>query len=99
MFWSKNKKNRYTPVLLCKMGFKGVYITQTCYHDGTFYRIPEESTIRGESLQVEVGKIHVPADFEQHSTEFSRHPTGDDEQGLVGTNRESVDQGIPGFKQ
>ena len=64
----------------------------------TYHRIPEESTIRGEPLQVEVGKIHVPADFEQHSTDFSRHPTGD-VQDLVETNRESVDQGIPGFKQ
>ena len=36
MFWSKNKKNRYT--LTCipqfyymKVGFKGVFITRTCF--------------------------------------------------------------------
>ena len=35
MFWSKNKKNRYSPACpkFCyiKVGFKGVYITQTCF--------------------------------------------------------------------
>ena len=40
MSWSKNKKNRYTPakslVFYIKVGFKGVYITQTCFHDGSF---------------------------------------------------------------
>ena len=37
MFWSKNKKNRYTlayPVLLYKMGFKGVFSARTCFPDG-----------------------------------------------------------------
>ena len=36
MFWSKNKKNRYTlrtPVFYIKVGFKGVYITRTCFPD------------------------------------------------------------------
>ena len=38
MFWSKNKKNRHTPaypsfVCYIKVGFKGVYITRTCFHD------------------------------------------------------------------
>ena len=36
MFWSKNKKNRYTPAypsFLYKSGFKGVYITRTCFPD------------------------------------------------------------------
>ena len=37
MFWNKNKKNRYTPVypsfLYTKVGFKGVFITQTCFPD------------------------------------------------------------------
>ena len=37
MFWSKNKKNRYTPAYPSfaniKVGFKGVYITRTCFHD------------------------------------------------------------------
>ena len=38
MIWSKNKKNRYTPALLpqfynIKVGFKGVYISQTCLLD------------------------------------------------------------------
>ena len=36
MFWSKNKKNRYTPAypsFLYKVVFKGVYIAQTCFHD------------------------------------------------------------------
>ena len=35
MFLSKNKKNRYTPVFpiffYIKVGFKGVYITRTCF--------------------------------------------------------------------
>ena len=39
MFWSKNKKNRYTPCIpqFCyiKVGFKGVYITRTCFLDET----------------------------------------------------------------
>ena len=37
MFWIKNKKymyNLHTPVLLCKCGYKRVYITRTCYPDG-----------------------------------------------------------------
>ena len=37
MFWSKNKKNRYTPaypqIYYIKVGFKGVYTTRTCFHD------------------------------------------------------------------
>ena len=37
MFWSKNKKNRYTPVppqsYYIKVGYKGVYFTLTCYSD------------------------------------------------------------------
>ena len=42
MFWSKIKKNRYTPAYpsfaiyeYVKVGFNGVYITRTCFHDGT----------------------------------------------------------------
>ena len=31
MFWSKNKKNRYTYI---KVGFEGVYFTRTCFPDG-----------------------------------------------------------------
>ena len=36
MFWSKNKKNRYTPAFpscYIKVGYKGVYIAWTCYSD------------------------------------------------------------------
>ena len=38
MFWSKNKKNRYTPAnpsftIIIKVGFKGVYIARTCFPD------------------------------------------------------------------
>ena len=37
MFWSKNKKNRYTPanpsLTYIKVGFKGVNITRTCFRD------------------------------------------------------------------
>ena len=37
MFWSKNKKNRYTPHIpqffYIKVGFKGVYISRTCFPD------------------------------------------------------------------
>ena len=37
MFWSKNKKNRYTPAYpsFCyiKVGFKGVFISRTCFPD------------------------------------------------------------------
>ena len=36
MFWSKSKKNRYTSIpqfCYIKVGFKGVYITRTCFHD------------------------------------------------------------------
>ena len=37
MFWSKNKKNKYTPAYprFCyiKVGFNGVYITRTCFPD------------------------------------------------------------------
>ena len=35
MFWSKNKKNRYTPAYpsfaIKQVGFKGVFITRTCF--------------------------------------------------------------------
>ena len=38
MFWSKNKKNRYTPAnpsfFNIKVGFKGVVIARTCFPDG-----------------------------------------------------------------
>ena len=38
MFWSKNKKNRYTPAYpsftYIKVGFKGVFIARTCFPDG-----------------------------------------------------------------
>ena len=37
MFWSKNKKNRYTPAttifFYIKVGFKGVFIARTCFPD------------------------------------------------------------------
>ena len=37
MFWSKNKKNRYTPAypsfFYIKVGFKGVYFSRTCFPD------------------------------------------------------------------
>ena len=37
MFWSKNKKNRFTPAYpsftIIKVGFKGVYIARTCSLD------------------------------------------------------------------
>ena len=32
MFWSKNKKNRYTPANI-QVGFKGIYIARTCFPD------------------------------------------------------------------
>ena len=48
MFWSRNKKNRYTPVnisfTILKGGFKGLYITRICFPDvlwvlgGTHYK-------------------------------------------------------------
>ena len=36
MFWSKNKKNRYTPAnpnFTIKVGFTGVFIARTCFPD------------------------------------------------------------------
>ena len=37
MFWSKNKKNRYTPAnpsfTYIKVGLKGVYFSRTCFPD------------------------------------------------------------------
>ena len=36
MFWSKNKKNRYTPAnpfYYIKVGFKGVFIARICFPD------------------------------------------------------------------
>ena len=43
MFWSKNKKNRYTPAYpsfaiynYIKVGFKGVFISRTCFPDACF---------------------------------------------------------------
>ena len=38
MFCSQRKKKRYTPVPkfhFIKVGYKWVYITRTCYHDGS----------------------------------------------------------------
>ena len=44
MFWSKNKKNRYTPAnpsfFYIKVGFKGVYITWTCFPDESSFLFP-----------------------------------------------------------
>ena len=37
MFWSKNKKNRYIPaysIFYIKVGYKGVYMSWTCFPDG-----------------------------------------------------------------
>ena len=45
MFWSKNKKNRYTPInpnfFYIKVGFEGVHIAWTCFPDvnAVFYNI------------------------------------------------------------
>ena len=36
MFWTKNKKKRYTPAypsFTIKVGFKGAFIAWTCYPD------------------------------------------------------------------
>ena len=36
MFWSKNKKNRYTPAnpsFVINVGYEGVYISRTCFRD------------------------------------------------------------------
>ena len=33
MFWSKNTKKCIPQFHYIKVGFKGVYITRTCYHD------------------------------------------------------------------
>ena len=35
MFWSENKKNRYTPAYpnFIKVGFKGVFIARACFPD------------------------------------------------------------------
>ena len=39
MFWTKNKENtcRYNPAFpsFAKVGFKGVYMSQACYSDGS----------------------------------------------------------------
>ena len=52
MFWSKNKKNMYTPskphFFYIKAGCKGVFITRTCYPDVTgskVKRVPLERTL------------------------------------------------------
>ena len=41
MFWSKNKKNRYTPAYpsfaYIKVGFRGVNIARTCFPDETYF--------------------------------------------------------------
>ena len=48
MFWSKNKKNRYTPAypsfFYIKVGFKGVDASRTCFPDDKAYGVesPEE---------------------------------------------------------
>ena len=39
MFWGKNRKNRFTPAnpsftQYIKVGYKGVYITRTCFPGG-----------------------------------------------------------------
>ena len=50
LFWSKNKKNRYTPSnpsfsIYIKVGFKGVYISRTCFLDGgdIYFRVLKHS--------------------------------------------------------
>ena len=43
MFWSRNKKNRYTPAypsfFYIKVGFEGVYITRTCFHEHVLLKL------------------------------------------------------------
>ena len=47
MFWSKNKKNRYTPRIpqfFCiKVGFKGVFIARTCFLDDDVFNMQYDS--------------------------------------------------------
>ena len=48
MFWSKNKKNRYTPAypsfFYIKVGFKGVYIARICFPD-VYYKPTDDLII------------------------------------------------------
>ena len=39
MFWSKNKKNRYSIPQFCyiKVGFEGIHIAWTCLRDGKLW--------------------------------------------------------------
>ena len=54
MFLSKNKKNRYTPAnssfAIKKVGFKGVYITLTCFPDGNACQWTSLKSISGFEL-------------------------------------------------
>ena len=38
IFWSKNRKNKYTPAypsFTTKVGYKGIFISQTCFPDAS----------------------------------------------------------------
>ena len=64
MFWSKNKKNRYTlcipQVYYMKVGFKGVYITRTCFPDvcsGQFVNCLSVQICRHLAIRIVASKI------------------------------------------
>ena len=72
MLWSKNKKNRYTPVYpsfaIIKVGFKGVYITRTCFHSellvtqrgtGTWHSASRDTTIMQHHKYIVSNQLNV----------------------------------------
>ena len=76
MFWSKNKKNRYTPVYqFCyiKVGFEGVRISRTCFPDEKSIRwlMIIESEI--PKLLLEILKVKITNDQEMVQSERNPH--------------------------
>ena len=53
MLWSKNKKNRFTPVYpsCCFLYKSGVYIAQTCFPDGSLCILTNTPKYRSFSLE------------------------------------------------
>ena len=46
IFWSNNKKNRYTPAYPSFVGYKGVHITWKYFHDDTMPSLGDKVIIR-----------------------------------------------------
>ena len=63
MFWSNNKKNKYTPAYpsfaIYKSGVKEVYITWTCFSYEGFFSLSRETVLSQYDLKLLSGTLNM----------------------------------------